>query len=149
MVSRVRAEREFCCPFSIAHEYAADFLRELEGAPLVAGSLSRPITLRFAFHDDVSDLVRRHDAIVLAWRTGSSWLPDCAGALRFRIAPHDCTVAHFEGTYTPPFGLIGAAFDLVVGHRIASSTADDLLRRMASYVERREQRFRVEHVALS
>ena len=141
MVSRVRAECEFACPFSIAHEHAADFLRELENTP-------HSVALRFAFHDDVSDLARRHDAIVLAWRTGSSWLPDCAGALRFRIAPHDRTIAYFEGTYTPPLGLIGAAFDFVVGHRIAASTATDLLRRMAAYVEDREQRFRVDHVAL-
>lgn len=32
-----------------------------------------------------------------------------------------------DGTYSPPFGLAGAAFDAIVGHRIAQSTATELL----------------------
>lgn len=32
-----------------------------------------------------------------------------------------------DGAYQPPFGLIGAAFDATVGHRIASATTTELL----------------------
>lgn len=32
-----------------------------------------------------------------------------------------------DGTYKPPFGLAGAAFDAAVGHRIAQATASELL----------------------
>jgi len=32
-----------------------------------------------------------------------------------------------DGSYTPPFGAFGAAFDATVGHRIAQATATELL----------------------
>jgi hypothetical protein len=32
-----------------------------------------------------------------------------------------------DGTYRAPFGLVGAAFDALVGHRIAQDTATELL----------------------
>lgn len=32
-----------------------------------------------------------------------------------------------DGTYQPPFGLVGAAIDAAVGHRVASATASDFL----------------------
>jgi hypothetical protein len=35
-----------------------------------------------------------------------------------------------DGTYEPPFGALGAAFDAAVGHRIAGATATELLAQM-------------------
>ena len=35
-----------------------------------------------------------------------------------------------DGTYQPPFGIAGAAFDAVLGHRIAQQTALELLAEM-------------------
>ena len=32
-----------------------------------------------------------------------------------------------DGTYRPPFGIAGAVFDAAIGHRIAQSTASELL----------------------
>jgi len=32
-----------------------------------------------------------------------------------------------DGTYHPPFGIAGAAFDAAIGHRIAQGTASELL----------------------
>ena len=32
-----------------------------------------------------------------------------------------------DGTYSPPFGIAGAAFDAAIGHRIAQGTATELL----------------------
>jgi hypothetical protein len=40
-----------------------------------------------------------------------------------------------DGTYEPPIGLIGEAFDAVVGQNIARATALDLLGRMKSSLE--------------
>jgi len=40
-----------------------------------------------------------------------------------------------NGTYTPPLGETGKAFDAVIGHRIASSTARELLRDLKRAVE--------------
>ena len=40
-----------------------------------------------------------------------------------------------EGQYTPPFGLVGEAFDALAGHAIAGATARDLLERIRAGVE--------------
>jgi hypothetical protein len=40
-----------------------------------------------------------------------------------------------RGTYAPPLGAVGAAFDAVVGHRIAQSTARNLLATIADSIE--------------
>lgn len=42
-----------------------------------------------------------------------------------------------EGTYKPPLGIAGKAFDLVVGHRIAERTAQELLADIAGVMEAR------------
>jgi len=47
----------------------------------------------------------------------------------FRLALH--------GTYRPPLGLAGAAFDAIVGNRIATQTGTELLTAMADDIERR------------
>ncbi len=40
-----------------------------------------------------------------------------------------------KGSYEPPLGAVGAAFDAVVGHRIAESTARNLLATIADSIE--------------
>jgi hypothetical protein len=40
-----------------------------------------------------------------------------------------------KGTYEPPLGAVGAAFDAVVGHRIAEASARNLLSTIADSVE--------------
>ena len=40
-----------------------------------------------------------------------------------------------EGAYTPPGKVAGAAFDAVLGSRIASATAKELLERMQSFLQ--------------
>ena len=42
-----------------------------------------------------------------------------------------------EGTYQPPLGIAGKAFDLVVGNRIADRTAQELLADIAGVMEAR------------
>ena len=163
MTSRVVAERICACPFSVVEEYAAGFLHDLEVAPPrsrvrvplrtlglpLGGSLTHSVTLRFGIHSDATDVVRRHEAIVFTWRTGSKWLPSLSGALRFRIAPHGQTLMLFDGTYRPPLGLAGALFDRLIGHRIARATACDLLTRLGDSAERAEAAFRARHPASS
>lgn len=43
---------------------------------------------------------------------------------------------HLSGTYTPPLGIFGKGFDIAIGHRIATVTADNLLRHIAEAIER-------------
>lgn len=61
-----------------------------------------------------------------------------------------------KGTYEPPLGAVGAAFDAIVGHRIAESTARNLLATIADSIEadftavensKAGARLKTEHVA--
>lgn len=40
-----------------------------------------------------------------------------------------------DGTYRPPLGRPGVAFDLAIGHTIAESCGNDLLERIGTYIE--------------
>lgn len=59
----------------------------------------------------------------LTWSsaTSPSLFPHMRGTLRvYPLSSHE-TQLEFEGTYDPPLGLFGDAFDAVVGHRIAEA----------------------------
>jgi len=49
-----------------------------------------------------------------------------------------------RGSYTPPGGIAGQAFDMALGHRIAEATARDLLERVKTDVE--DSHHRVEEI---
>jgi hypothetical protein len=48
---------------------------------------------------------------------------------------YDSFFISLSGEYAPPFGAFGAAFDALIGHRIAEATARNLLETMASEIE--------------
>jgi len=155
-VSRASVERTVRCPFSVAHEYAAEFFREAESSgievrvPLrdfflgLRGQVRRPVKLVFARHPDETEEGRLHDALLVEWTAGTRSLPDFHGTVRLRIATVDTTGITLEGAWRPPFGPLGRAFNLVVGRRIATATMRDLLDRLVTALERREETYRHE-----
>lgn len=151
-VSRISVERIARCPFSVAHDYATDFLRDAERAidvrvPLrdffygMRGHVRKPVRLVFALHPDDTEDGRVHDAMLVEWRAGTRLFPDFHGTLRLRIASVDSTRLTFEGAYRVPLGRFGRMFDLIAGRRIATSTMRDLLDRIAEALEAREAAF--------
>jgi hypothetical protein len=151
--SRVAVERVVRCPFSVAHDYAEDFfadaaqgvelhvpLRDL--APTRGGHLRRPVRLIAERIPDEHERGRAHDALEIDWTAGTRFFPDFRGHLRLRIDSVETTRLTLEGTYEPPFGRFGLAFDLVIGRRIARATMRDLLARLGDAMERREAEFR-------
>jgi hypothetical protein len=154
MVSKITVERVARCPFSVAHDYAEDFLREIDerGAevrvrlrdfvPTRRGKLRRRVRIVFDRRLDEGEPGRQHDAVALHWSAGTRLFPDFHGALRLRIASVDETLLTLEGEYRPPLGPLGAVFDLVVGRRIARSTMSELVGRIAKAMERREDAYR-------
>jgi hypothetical protein len=60
---------------------------------------------------------------------GGGPYPNFSGTLTVR-ADEDYTgcILELTGHYEPPMGVLGAAFDAIVGSRLAASTAADLLR---------------------
>ena len=53
--------------------------------------------------------------------------PDFTGTLSIADEGVGWSRIDLDGTYTPPFGVLGAAFDAAIGHRIAEATASELL----------------------
>jgi hypothetical protein len=154
MVSKITVERVARCPFSVAHEYAEEFLREIDqrGAeirvrlrdfvPTRRGKLRRRVRIVFDRRIDEAESGRAHDAVALHWSAGTRFFPDFHGTLRLRIASVDETLLTLEGEYRPPLGPLGAAFDVLVGRRIARSTMSELVGRIAKAMERREDAYR-------
>lgn len=152
-LSRLTVERVARCPFTAAHEYVADFLREAQRqvdvrvplrdvVPLLGGSIAKPVELVFALQPDEHEGGRGHDAMQIAWRAQGRLFPDFHGALRLRIASVETTLLTLEGAYQPPFGPAGRVVDALVGRRIARATMGELLGRIAAELEAREERFR-------
>ena len=131
-------ERYFVkCPYHLAQQYLDYFLRE-------AAQTKKPdvMTLRLPMAN--SELTKKVDVTVSRssdpmhfdhpWRLhwtpeGGGPYPDFDGELTVR-SDEDYTSAILElvGEYRPPGGPIGAAFDHIAGKRIASTTAQVLLR---------------------
>jgi hypothetical protein len=157
--ARVIVERVVRCPFSVAHDYAEDFLRDAatdgvelhvplrDLAPTRGGHLRRHVRLVAERIPDEHDPGRVHDALEIDWAAGTRFFPDFHGALRLRIDSVETTRLTLEGTYRAPFGAFGLVFDQLIGRRIARATLRDLLRRLGDAMEQREAEFRAREPA--
>jgi hypothetical protein len=139
------------CPFSIAAEYAQEYLRNAEAGgaeslvrvpwfPSVP-ALAHRVRMSFGLHADVTEPGRRHEEIRLKWSSGSRLLPNFRGSVYFRIeAPR--TRILIDGSYDAPLGVLGRCFDSAIGQRIARASLQDLGERLATYLELRERQWR-------
>ena len=156
--TRVAVERVVRCPFSVAHDYAEDFFRDAAGAvdlhvplrdlaPTRQGQLRRRVRLVAERIRDEDNPGRVNDALEIDWVAGTRFFPDFHGVLSLRIDTVESTKLSLDGTYQPPFGVPGLAFDLLVGRRIARATMRDLLERLGNAMEQREAKFRADDSA--
>lgn len=136
------------CPFSIAQDYAVEYLRRAEAggpeavmtaAPFIP--IGRKVKLSFGLSADISEGGRQHEEIRVLWFAGSKLFPDFRGTIRFRIDGRR-TLIIVEGRYVPPLGWFGNVFNRLVGRWIATLTLDDLARRLCVQLERRERLWR-------
>ena len=157
-VTHIVVERIVDCPFSVAHEYAEDYLRGEQrevavSVPVrdflrvVGGKPRKPVKLVFTLHPDETDSGRLHDALLIEWHAGTRLFPDFHGTLRLRIASITATRLTFEGGYRPPLGAPGRLFDALIGRRIARATLHGLLKRIGDALEAREAAFCAEMAA--
>ncbi|MDQ6929586.1 MAG: hypothetical protein M3126_02820 [Candidatus Eremiobacteraeota bacterium] len=128
-------------PFSSVIEYVGDFLREHPRLKVKAVASSRAsVDTRFAIVDDGSDTARLHDALTLEWRPDWPLFPRFSGFVTVR--PQSLgSLLELQGSYEPPAGRLGQAFDALIGERLAYGTMDHLLGRLCRYVERRHRDF--------
>ncbi len=140
----MRATRFVDCPFSAVIEFAEEALRERPDVTLSpAPRLARHVCVASQVCEDVSDPVRRHDALLLAWRPPSPLFPDFHGAFTVRPKGRGAWL-RVQGSYEPPFGALGRAFDSLFGRRIARRTLEHLLRDISESAEHRWRSFREE-----
>jgi hypothetical protein len=139
------------CPFSIAAEYAQEYLRNAEAGAVESlvrvpwfhalPALAHRVRMSFGLHVDTTDVGRRHEEIRLRWSSGSPLLPNFRGTICFRIEATRTRIL-IEGTYDAPFGVLGRCFDDVIGKRIARASLQDLGDRLATFLGLRERAWR-------
>lgn len=145
------------CPYVRAREYLRDSLETASQehstqilpltAPLafVPGTLEKNVLVRY---ERGQDPMHFDEPWKVFWSPeGGGPYPDFAGELTVRAdESYKGAVLELHGDYAPPLGTVGKAFDMVIGARIASSTARALLNHIGSAME---ERYRKEEAAKS
>jgi hypothetical protein len=146
----LHVERLCDCPFSIADEYAVQYLKRAEagGSEAVVRAplpfTRRKVRLSFGLSADNTEAGRQHEEIRVLWFADSPLFPDFRGTIRFRIDGRR-TVILIDGTYHPPLGTFGTLFDRIAGRWIATYGLNDLARRIAGELEENERLWRSAH----
>lgn len=144
-------ERRFLeCPYVGAQSYLSEALREAAGSGEQQTLRLHVASTDFHLEKDVlvrygrgSDPMHFDEPWTIAWTpAGGGPYPDFDGTLTVRAGEdYPTSSLELEGEYRPPFGGAGRAFDAVVGHRIATNTAQTLLKTIG---DRMEERYRTE-----
>jgi hypothetical protein len=131
------------CSFSIAEEYATEYLRRAEAGgaegtirvpwPLPFAFLAHRVAFSFGIHEDDLEAGRPHDELRFHWESGSRLLPNFRGTMRFRIESLRTRV-HIDGGYAIPLGAVGFCFDRTVGKPLARASLQELANRVAAYL---------------
>lgn len=143
--------RYLACPYDRARRALEDTLHDLAatGRPVIQ-TLRMPLAGsddgRPGIEKDVvvtygagTDPLHFDQPWTVQWKpTNGGPFPQFNGTLTVR-ADEDYTTCALElrGTYEPPLGIPGAMFDTVLGSRIASSTAREFLKEIATRIEAR------------
>jgi hypothetical protein len=139
--SQLNERRVVECPYHLAQQYLDYFLREVARTkkpdvvtlrvPVASSELTKKVEVTVAHGYDPMHFDHPWS---LHWTPeGGGPYPDFDGELTVR-ADEDYTSSILElvGEYRPPGGALGAAFDWVAGRRIASATAQALLREIGN-----------------
>jgi hypothetical protein len=135
------------CPYHLAQGYLADSVgaraasgeqRTLTLTAVVPGmELSKAVMVSFGA---AVDPMHFDQPWRIHWKPESGLYPEFEGELTVRAdETYETSRLQLRGSYRPPGGIAGAAFDRVAGGRIASSTARALLRRLGDEMEARYQ----------
>lgn len=136
------------CPYVRAREYLREALeaaadgKSVQTLPLTApltfvpGTLEKNVLVRY---ERGSDPLHFDEPWNVYWTPeGGGPYPDFSGELTVRAdESYRGALLELTGDYAPPFGAVGRAFDMVIGAKIASSTAKSLLRQIGDSMESR------------
>jgi hypothetical protein len=131
------------CPYHLAQRYLADSVgaRAASGAegPLeltVSGpgiELTKSVVAAFA---PATDPMHFDQPWGIRWKPKAGPYPEFDGELTVRAdETYESALLELRGSYRPPGGALGAAFDWAAGSRIATATARALLSRIGNEME--------------
>lgn len=146
-MTHLHEHRFLKCPYTRAKGYLREALQSL-----AATQQTQRLTLRVPFADRYG---LRKDVLV-TYGTGVDpmhfdepwdvhWVPEGGGPypafdgeLTIRAdQDYPTSIIELTGSYKPPLGVAGAAFDALAGSRIAAATAQTLLQQLGDAMERR------------
>jgi len=139
-------ERRFVrCPYHLAQRYLAQSI-----ASRATSGETGPLTLTLSLPgaELVKEVVVTYGAAVdpmhfdqpwqIHWVPQAGPYPEFDGELTVRADEnYESSQLELKGSYRPPGGTLGAAFDWAVGGRIAGATAQALLERLGGEMESR------------
>jgi len=144
-MSELLERRVVHCPYHLARQYLQDDL-----ASRVASGESGPLSLTLAVpggelvkqvvvtYDRAADPMHFDQPWRVHWKPQAGPYPDFDGELTVRAdETYESSLLELKGSYRPPGGTLGAAFDWAVGARIAGATAQALLERVGDEMEAR------------
>src|SRR6516164_3266529 len=147
-MSQLSERRVVRCPYHLAQQY----LHEIVGVRAESGEESR-LTLTVSgagleISKDVGvtfapavDPMHFDQPWRIHWNPQSGRYPEFDGELTVRAdEDYKSSVLELQGSYRPPGGALGAAFDWAAGSRIATATAQALLSRIGDGMEARYRR---------
>ena len=142
-MSELLERRVVGCPYTLAQRYLAESV----AAQAASGEPSRlDLTLTVPGGELVKQVIVTYGAAVdpmafdqpwrIHWTPEAGPYPQFEGLLTVRAdETYQAAQLELEGSYLPPGGALGAAFDWAVGGRIASATAQALLERIGAEME--------------
>lgn len=148
MVTNLNLKRPVVCPISEAPTFLERFFDAyaMDGTAVLA--LRVPVVLpglplMMLARDCVVRLTRIHQpgSMTVSYRV--EWAPVAGGPFpKFKgtislpnAEDYDNCFLALDGTYEPPLGALGEAFDRTIGRAIAESTGRDLLERIGGFIE--------------
>jgi hypothetical protein len=142
-MSQISERRVVACPYHLAQGYLAHTVGSNVASPA-------PLTLSLPLPgaELEKEVIVTYDAAVdpmhfdqpwhVHWKPEAGPYPEFDGELTVRAdETYSSSLLELRGSYRPPGGMLGAAFDAAIGSRIASATAQALLERLAREMESR------------
>jgi hypothetical protein len=121
---------------------AADQMAAELHAKIAGIGVNKRVRVEILSYTDMESADEKQLVVELAWEATSVpyWFPTMQARLNVSPVSDEETRLEFVGEYEPPLGLVGQAFDAVVGHQIAESSIRHFVREVAGYL-----RTRLEH----
>lgn len=146
-MSEIHEQRFLQCPYNRARELLAEAVADAVESgtgrslrltlPIPGGQLSKDVLVEVSRGTDPAGF---DQPWVLHWDPMDDIYPSFDGTLTVEAdETYNSSRLVIAGSYTPPGGATGAAFDAAVGSRIAAATANELLRKVGDSLERRYQ----------